>query len=133
MDKYYTPDISEFHVGFEYQTSGNDGDDWHEELILDKFELVQAIENDALYIFRVKYLDRGDVESLGFEHDQTTKDGSYFYNGTLITENQWCINLKDLIIDIYDINGKSDFRFTGVIKNKSELKRVLKMIGYEKQ
>ena len=135
--KYYTPDISEFHVGFEYERMN--GTDW------EKAELTnvdcwgttaRGYENefeeiDSLIIpVRVKCLDKEDIESFGFEHDQTTKDGSYFYSGTLITENQWCINLKDFTIDIYDINSKSDFRFNGLVKNKSELKQILKMIGY---
>lgn len=158
--KYYTPDISEFHVGFEYEVFDSKYEykveklsetklkvlsdpitttGWFKEAYeIDSFLYVEDssdiksnipsyIENDKV---RVKYLDREDIESLGFEHDQSTKDGSYFYSGTLMTENQWCINLKDLIVDIYDINGKSDFRFDGFVKNKSELKRILKMIGY---
>ena len=137
--KYYTPDISEFHVGFEYERMN--GTDW------EKAELTnvdcwgttaRGYENefeeiDSLIIpVRVKCLDKEDIESFGFEHDQTTKDGSYFYSGTLITENQWCINLKDFTIDIYDINSKSDFRFNGLVKNKSELKQILKMIGLKR-
>lgn len=136
--KYYTPDISEFHVGFEYERMN--GTDW-EKAELTNVDcwgtMARGYENEFEEIdslirsVRVKYLDKEDIESLGFEHDQTTKDGSYFYSGTLITENQWCINLKDFTIDIYDINSKSDFRFNGLVKNKSELKQILKMIGYE--
>ena len=136
--KYYIPDISEFHVGFEYERMN--GTDW-EKAELTNVDcwgtMARGYENEFEEIdslirsVRVKYLDKEDIESLGFEHDQTTKDGSYFYSGTLITENQWCINLKDFTIDIYDINSKSDFRFNGLVKNKSELKRILKMIGYE--
>ena len=136
--KYYTPDISEFHVGFEYERMN--GTDW-EKAELTNVDcwgtMARGYENEFEEIdslirsVRVKCLDKEDIESFGFEHDQTTKDGSYFYSGTLITENQWCINLKDFTIDIYDINSKSDFRFNGLVKNKSELKRILKMIGYE--
>ena len=136
--KYYTPDISEFHVGFEYERMN--GTDW-EKAELTNVDcwgtMARGYENEFEEIdslirsVRVKYLDKEDIESFGFEHDQTTKDGSYFYSGTLITENQWCINLKDFTIDIYDINSKSDFRFNGLVKNKSELKQILKMIGYE--
>ena len=136
--KYYTPDISEFHVGFEYERMN--GTDWEKAELTNvdcwgttargyenEFEEIDSLIRSV----RVKYLDKEDIESFGFEHDQTTKDGSYFYSGTLITENQWCINLKDFTIDIYDINSKSDFRFNGLVKNKSELKQILKMIGYE--
>lgn len=155
--KYYIPDISEFHVGFEYEHchssirfvmldlktgetsngtepkeiweksifTGNEFDIWKS-----SFKFDDSLRDGQI---RVRYLDKEDIESFGFEHDQTTKDGSYFYSGTLITENQWCINLKDFTIDIYDINSKSDFRFNGLVKNKSELKQILKMIGYESE
>ena len=155
--KYYIPDISEFHVGFEYEHchssirfvmldlktgetsnetepkeiweksvfTGNEFDAWKS-----SFKFDESLRDGQI---RIKYLDKEDIESFGFEHDQTTKDGSYFYSGTLITENQWCINLKDFTIDIYDINSKSDFRFNGLVKNKSELNQILKMIGYESE
>ena len=142
-NKYYTPDISEFHVGFECESNYilvNNGEKDLSKFIPFTFTksnfayMIDAYIEDAYRTeFRVKYLDKDDIESLGFEHDQSTKDGSYFYSGTLMTENQWCINLKDFIVDIYDINGKSDFRFNGFIKNKSELKQILKMIGYESE
>ena len=156
-NKYYTPDISEFYVGFEYEhchssvrfvmlnfktgdTSniGEPKEIWEKSIFSGReydiwkssFKFDDSLKNGQI---RVKYLDKEDIESLGFEHDQSTKDGSYFYSGTLMTENQWCINLKDFIVDIYDINGKSDFRFNGFVKNKSELKQILKMIGYESE
>ena len=154
-NKYYTPDISEFYVGFEYEhchssvrfvmlnfktgdTSniGETKEIWEKSIFSGReydiwessFKFDDSLKNGQI---RVKYLDKEDIESLWFEHDQSTKDGSYFYSGTLMTENQWCINLKDFIVDIYDINGKSDFRFNGFVKNKSELKQILKMIGYD--
>lgn len=136
-NKYYTPSIDEFHVGFEYEIgdwidTANGVEYAYKEYIIERPEQIKSISqliiDDSV---RVKCLDREDIESLGFEHDQSTKDGSYFYSGTLITENQWCINLKDFIVDIYDINGKSDFRFNGFVRNKSELKRILKMIGHD--
>ena len=71
MDKYYTPEISEFFVGFEYETSYlQDYDTWKKEILE---------EDDAGYFhsiyfgdavpteFRVKYLSKEDIESLGFK------------------------------------------------------------------
>ena len=71
--------------------------------------------------FRVKYLDREDIESFGvFHHDE---DNCY--------HDKW----GDRSLYYSDGTGtvriviKSKTVFQGVIKNKSELKRVLKQVG----
>ena len=93
--KYYTPKISEFHVGFEYQIlKGYENRSKMGGVIemanvfrnsvfkqdklglhVDDFNFVISRE-----MVRVKYLDREDIESLGFELDQCTKDGCVFYS-----------------------------------------------------
>ncbi len=81
---------------------------------------------------RVKYLDREDIESLGWEYKETT-EGKYDYfwdKGTgkhsiLYSETQ-----KRCLVTIRDEVRKKDFTvFVGTIKNKSELKRLLKQLG----
>lgn len=69
-EKYYTPDISEFHVGFEYEqitTNYPDKNNWQKAVV--------RTERDSPYqlwitngTVRVKHLDQEDIESLGFEH-----------------------------------------------------------------
>lgn len=61
-DKYYTPSIEEFHVGFEFELKDPITQIWV------KF----IFEEDKLWfiksnISRVKYLNKEDIESLGFE------------------------------------------------------------------
>ena len=139
-DKYYTPDISEFYEGFEFEElieNDDETEEWYQvvyhtnDFITDDGWIIQSpiYDRGIEDWIRVKYLDKEDIESLGFEHDQTTKDGSYFYKGSLIDDNQWSLCKNGLSIDIYDINNKSDFRFNGTIKNKSELKRLLKQLN----
>ena len=137
-NKYYTPTIEEFHVGFEYEEETiiytDKGWFTHKDLGWEKkiFDSTSYMENYYLServkrglvgkcdpTIRVKYLDREDVESLGFAQtveDQYTLDDIEF----LIDD--------DLFVQIIKDDG---FLFQGTIKNKSELKRVLKMIGYE--
>lgn len=106
-DKYYTPKIEEFHIGFECEVFGTSyqypvtlvsaniikvlGEpvmvqDWDKvvcewddlELVYDDWEHeYDNFKNE----YRVKYLDREDIESFGFVFDQTTKDGSDYYMG----------------------------------------------------
>lgn len=134
-NKYYTPDISEFHVGFEYwQKISSNHDEW-EPLIIKSPNQTESL--DGIYVddfsletlriedARVKYLDRDDIESLGwgnyeppFEYDHTWTYKNYelklWINGDLphvrICENRIMI-------------------FDGKVKNKSRLKLVMEMIG----
>jgi len=130
--KYYTPILEELHVGFEFESTNksvNDG-------VWIKCEFQPFVKGEEYYTpdittLRVKYLDREDIESLGFtfkewwireEHGSIYINNMYgltFFNGTKT-------------ISIWErLQGDSDGEtyFKGTIKNKSELKRVLKMIG----
>ena len=127
-DKYYTPEIEEFHVGFEFESNYitySKDKEWV------KVTLKEDLNNEEIawfytsYIgdavpteFRVKHLDREDIESLGFDW---IKEHCYVLG-------DWSIITGSETISIY-IEGEDDCRFYGKIKNKSELKRVLKMIG----
>jgi len=129
-NKYYTPEIEEFHPGFKYEVK-----DFHDNLvdyvwkeetmgIGCDFVLDELLGGDI----RVKHLDREDIESLGWVYDKT-------YPGL----NEDMFTTEEYILD-YDYDSKycriywrenngDVTRFSGTIKNKSVLKQVLKMIG----
>lgn len=123
-NKYYTPDISEFHIGFEYEWKPKDEDDYG--YVKDKYCIQDQF--DEMYInneidFRVKYLTKEDIESLGFEQQslqyQYKKDWYRLINRR--EENQYIIE-----------DGRyQDQIFVGTIKNKSELKRLLKQLNIQ--
>ena len=66
--KFYVPDISEFYVGFEYEWSreGEGATDWTKSIMT--ISNGSVIDQDAWKInkYRVKYLDKEDIESLEF-------------------------------------------------------------------
>ena len=122
-NKYYTPEIEEFHVGFEFEDYL-----W----IDDKWQYTKKIYGGSLLRkdadMRVKYLDREDIESLGFEHD---KEVTVINGGGCYKRGDFYIHLRidgDALFPI-DISYKSNHHKFLRIKNKSELKQVLKMIG----
>jgi hypothetical protein len=133
--KYYTPTIEEFHVGFEYEEldpdyqGQSDGKQW-KSIKLSKEGLISIATNWKYFQeYRVKYLDREDIESLGFEYKRTIKclqfsDGmnslAFYLNGTGSYNG-----INNIQITSF---GKS-ILFRGLVKNKSELKRILKQIG----
>jgi hypothetical protein len=136
-DKYYTPEIEEFHVGFEYESEWGAPDhpraEWHDEV----FSKADSIENLCERV-RVKYLDQEDIESLGFKLVEEEEGLPPLYCNKISEEHSWLLMTQEydggteleVWIASRGFNIKKG-RFEGDIKNKSELKQVLKMIGYE--
>lgn len=139
-NKYYTPSIEEFHVGFEFEllTTLRPGaistfEEWKKYTVKDItwFEVANRHFEDLFdrKHIRIKYLDKEDIESLGF---------------VKITEDIWDIATDHLhyrLIKLSEVFGENKYEirptipsnlygiYLGIIKNKSELKKVLKMIG----
>lgn len=153
MDKYYTPEIEEFHVGFECECrhfhiyDGNIADEYWEECIIDdRIDLKEIMEDVDLYYpedYRVKYLDKADIESLGFIHVDNMQDGySNIIGANLVFKKEFKKNwTAQLILDVTNNIHIRLFKkgsvemttFVGKIKNKSELKKLLKQIGVIKE
>ena len=146
--KYYTPIIEEFHVGFEVETTGSFPElpiQWHK-TVIHKNTLHFAADWNLKYgpQFRVKYLDKADIESLGFEEEwvpdcyddnDEIKLGWALYldNITAILLHKNKLNYVQIVKQrVYNINSgnwEAEHLFKGVIKNKSELKQLLKQLG----
>lgn len=152
-NKYYTPEIEEFHVGFECELNANAAASTFDNekdfyfvpytINLNPLNISKLIDKKEV---RVKYLDREDIKSLGWEHvghtlsdffklEKSVRLGSghwfhefriiFDYNNkyTQLEDHFWNIKIEGIF------GGDSDILFEGVIKNKSELKRVLKQCG----
>lgn len=140
-NKYYTPDMSEFYIGFEYEHL-IDGV-WKQVIVEDSEHLTYLMfdsndknwRNSCNDVIRVKYLDRGDVESLGFictseYNNGEEKEFQKFIN----EEDNWLLEMSfdhRVIITFEKGFGETtDFvNFDGYIKNKSELKKLLIQLG----
>ena len=136
MSKYYTPTIEEFHVGFEFESNyilfeeGSLKNGWNKVVLSDRHNwFYDSYVNDAVPSeFRVKYLDKSDIESLGFIHvnglvyDLPETNISLWYNFSLVTSsNSVTIRKKEgsMLFDVAVVP----------VKNKSELKKLLKQLG----
>lgn len=138
---FYVPEISEFHVGFEYQVLDENG--YHKVTLTDSM-LSQNLQfrsrsvNFFQYIkeeidkqkIKIKYLDKEDIESLGWKEsprgyrfDFKTKDDDFqlYFDDRIFSEE------LGVGITIYDWN--SEVIFTGYVKNKSELKKLLQQLN----
>lgn len=138
---YYTPEIEEFCVGFEYEAKTISenyshyefsdvpkvGIDWGdlEGKYLNIIELLLLRKK-----IRVKYLDKEDIESLGFVYSSSRRQYELYHTDRLsryeIRENNntYTISLCNLIEEIFILYTL----FRGIIKNKCELKKLLKRL-----
>lgn len=147
-DKYYIPSIREFHEGFEYEMKSTFGDGtvktqsdydkakWIKQTYsLREFPYVDRTMSGKNSInlppaIRVKYLDKEDIESLGWKED---KDG-WFRKA-----NYQLLTMDFLHVTIYYIKYKQfgirddGILFDGNLKNKSELKRIMEQVKIVKQ
>lgn len=144
-NKYYIPTIDEFYVGFEYEVgliseyrdellwisliyterdfkSCNDIYEPSNVTSINQCILQQLKEN----IIRVKYLDRKDIESLGWIVNSD-------YNHTINAFIDWYRLSYDLVTHKLKIwrHGGNNEVFKLTIKNISELKRLIKQLGIE--
>ncbi len=122
--KYYTPDISEFRVGFECEWYTIDN--YYPFIIrIWDFEIINRYQHD-LKDFRVKYLDEEDLLDLGFTYVRDSYAGYYIKDNIQLA---WFYDKSGVEITERTKSGIGNKRlFSGKIKNKSELKQILKMI-----
>ena len=87
-NKYYTPKVEEFHVGFEIEVYNQSTSSWYKKVCT-----IESIQEDILSVYgaagmdwtldgedenhpscrtRVKYLDKADIEECGFTREFTT-------------------------------------------------------------
>ena len=149
-NKFYVPKIEEFHVGFEYEvrtkkyTSSTEfTENWVPcvhgdattgysfilgEALLYKQDAIETIKTCICKEgVRVKCLDQEDIESFGFKLWAHKGNELGFMRNTDEEGSTW----------IHRIEGKIKISTTfpdttlylGIIKNKSELKRVLQQVG----
>jgi len=147
-DKYYQPEIEELfehllNERFLYSKIAED-EGWKKITfeanttsdLLKSFIEINDWSSDNGYdvnedIYRLKLLDREDVESLGWKFSEywiREEQGSIYLNnlyGLTVFNGSNTICIWERVQG--DIEGETYFR--GTIKNKSELKRLLKQIG----
>lgn len=152
---YYTPSIEEFHVGFEYEfvydTDGSGITYWRKELctcknIKENVTSIYPYDTLESTCIRVKYLDREDIESLGFKFERNgvtvSEDYPQHFNMEFSLEDikltylNWFVGNstdytehRNLMISRTHADDKYKQLFVGNIKNISELKRLLKQLG----
>ena len=136
-NKYYTPEIEEFNVGFEceIETSwGYSKGEWPDIL---KKDTLTGFEKDIMKAtrmagFRVKCLDSSDIESLGFKLDPIRSYINHRNCFSLLINELYGLSLdhiyneNKIILRGHKVDYPTKTLFEGSIRNLSELKKLLK-------
>lgn len=147
-DKYYTPELEEFYVGFEYESEEmskcGSSTEMVKSFIKTPQDIIDAFNfNDWHSSIRVKYLDKEDIESLGFKDENILHPTVRIYSSEYKNQNgdnisllyseksNWCLIFAGefgLTVwrDKYNEFRTSGNIFAGYIKNISELKKILR-------
>lgn len=143
-NKYYTPTLKEFNIGFEYEIHALPGDEWvNVKLTKDNFYLNMDRVLNHIDQCRVKYLDQSDIESLGWKFENTknsffTKKNlntykivkeSGFNTGTTYTLEQLDNNLYLIKSETYSSYGSEVCQMSFIIFNKSELIKLMQQLN----
>jgi len=152
---YYNPLIEEFYIGFAYETYNSELHTWENKVIKDSEHLCYLLFNsnnttwleECKDVVRVKYLDKEDIESLGFSIEtESSETKEFFYNfgkeDYTLEYFNWFVNGSTEPNIPFDYSTATEYRkvkiknkegqftvFNGTIKNKSELKILLKRLG----
>ena len=145
--KYYTPTIDEFHVEFEYERnigSSTEHEKWKK---IDDFSNAYEYEDDPLYgvikdlrceNIRVKYLDKEDIETCGFtfyhKNDKSYWGGTchtYIIGNDVGNVFLYYIPDKNKVVIRQELEQGENQLFEGIVKNKSELKKLIKQLGID--
>lgn len=129
MSNYYTPKIGEFHVEFEYELRNEENAQWGKTTIKEPDDIKSIYDWYDLESTRVKFLDQEDIESFGFTNLidryllKTKNNISYllFHDNNTNTVSIFVFDEEKDLVD----NKYNKLK----VKNKSELKKVLQMIG----
>lgn len=144
-NKYYTPDLTEFCPGFEYEEWVESypegfwtstyvyGEASHSTPSLQSLRNLIKTEN-----IRTKFLDQSDIESFGFKFTNKSIDLWFEIDGWWDISGGHRVKKYILHYGLYDNRmiiegltngGDTDTFFEGTVKNKSQLRQLLKMLN----
>jgi len=137
--KYYTPQIEEFHVGFELEIKLHELKNWEKHTWLPGDQASSVVK--YLDQIRVKYLSKECIESFGFELIKEYSDETILQK-QIEVYSFWEIGLQEdgfTSIELWHQNRlcakiqpketwEHSIRFLGKIKNKSALKIILQQL-----
>ena len=139
-NKYFTPDIEDFYIGYEYEQGLVDSDwfttGWEKRIIDEQSNLKLIKEYPSLH--RVPYLTKEQIEAEGWEYKHTHKDLIYYDERIFFEkrksnkkEDIWTLQLeyyKNNLVRIQIDQGHDWKRFLGECKDINTFRKIIKLL-----
>lgn len=135
MDKYYTPTIEEFHVGFEFEHNFKNHpiikDGWDKDIITGETRLKCIADYIAEKRVRVKHLSREDIEAEGWEIYSQSNVNHFTFRLPKNPDLQLHVNFgAPSKISFSTRDGLESMKFS--IRNISEFRKLLTQLNIKK-
>jgi hypothetical protein len=142
-NKYFTPDIEDFYVGYEFETKVYGEDDTWVKCIYSKptDELFCKDSDGNIWVndsLRVPYLTKEQIEAEGWEYKHTHKDLIYYDERIFFEkrksnkkEDIWTLQLeyyKNNLVRIQIDQGHDWKRFLGECKDINTFRKIIKLL-----
>ena len=132
--QFYTPSLSEFRIGFEFEMlcsggkliSGGDWVEWNAYTFDTDWSLEKISDELEEGNIRVKRLDADDIVECGWVYSESFKSSQLFVMDGKPVKLLYCPDISLITIMIFYQTA-----FTGVIRNKSELLDQMQRCGIE--
>lgn len=126
MEKYYVPEISEFHVGFEFEYLIEKHDKWQISHLSNLSGIDVFVKNNSV---RVKHLDHEDIKECGWEYKG---DNEFRLKEFILIDCQHIIP-NGIEIRFFHPDYKQQSKlFAAKILNRSELRFQMDRLGIKK-
>ena len=125
MEKqYYTPKLSQFHIGFRYERRNHDNT-WikTEFSTKDNLAYFETCLNDGT--FRVQALDHQDIKEAGWVEKVISGNGGFWNKGKYSLHFNFETSRAEIVLKENEYNY---MRFVGKIANYNKLLDVMKML-----
>ena len=130
QNKYFTPDIEDLHIG--YKCEQKDESEWTSYIIDQKsllYTTLRDLESSEKSFIRTKFLDKSDIESLGWKW---FTNASYGEDYEMINNNKKYVlsqieNTQEIYVYLID-ESKDYVLFNGQCKSINELRIIHKLL-----
>lgn len=135
MNKYFTPQIEDFRVGYKCETKQSSG--WYNWIVNDIHDVMDLYGRLSTNDVRTKYLDKDDIESLGWKQISAISGENFevrflnkiFEMGVLFNSNGNNIRIKIYNPLKTETYSYPNILYSGRCPSINELKYIMKLLN----
>ena len=128
--KYFTPEISDIHVGYEYEHLNSETNKWEKTKIINAKMLSYFMyETNKIIstVTRVPYLTKEQIEAEGWEQRGKGNNGGVTYGYYNKNDSNICTWENSTKIEIQESEG--NILFHGECKDINTFRKIIKLLG----